>query len=327
MPALRPHPAETETVAWLVRYHLLMSATAFKRDLSDFKTILDFCEVVQSPERLRLLLLLTVVDIRAVGPGVWNSWKRQLLSDLYDASEEVLRLGHKQRGRTERIVTKQADLGAALAWEPARFEALRRRLPDSYWIAEPVDVLLGNARTVDQAGDQQLSITARADAERGGNAGDGLCRRSSPACSTASQAPSTWRAGNIIDARIHTTKDGMALDNLLVQDPLGRPFDDASQLGRIESAITESLAGRARLVERLSAKPAPRRRAEAFDISPNVLIDNRASNRFTVVEVNARDRPALLNSLAYALFDERVTIHSAHVADLWRARGGHILHH
>ena len=91
--------AETETVAWLVRYHLLMSATAFKRDLSDFKTILDFAEMVQSPERLRLLLALTVVDIRAVGPGVWNGWKRQLLTDLYEAAEEVLRLGHKQKGR------------------------------------------------------------------------------------------------------------------------------------------------------------------------------------------------------------------------------------
>ncbi|WP_339445028.1 HD domain-containing protein, partial [Pseudomonas hunanensis] len=109
-PRLGLSPAETETVAWLVRYHLLMSATAFKRDLSDFKTILDFAEAVQSPERLRLLLLLTVVDIRAVGPGVWNGWKRQLLSDLYESAEEVLRLGHKQKGRGERIAAKQEAL-------------------------------------------------------------------------------------------------------------------------------------------------------------------------------------------------------------------------
>ncbi len=103
------NPAETETVAWLVRWHLLMSATAFKRDLSDFKTILDFCEIVQSPERLRLLLTLTVVDIRAVGPGVWNGWKRQLLSDLYESAEEVLRLGHKQKGRSERYCRQAGD--------------------------------------------------------------------------------------------------------------------------------------------------------------------------------------------------------------------------
>ena len=119
-------PAETETVAWLVRWHLLMSATAFKRDLSDFKTILDFAQAVQSPQRLMMLMVLTVVDIRAVGPGVWNGWKRQLIGDLFEGAEEVLRLGHKQRGRSERIVAKQADLGPR-----ARLgrRAVRRRRP------------------------------------------------------------------------------------------------------------------------------------------------------------------------------------------------------
>ncbi len=159
--------AETETVAWLVRWHLLMSATAFKRDLSDFKTILDFTEQVQSPERLRLLLALTVVDIRAVGPGVWNSWKRQLLSDLYESGEEVLRLGHKQRGRSERIVAKQAALAKALGWTEPDFARLVRKLPEPYWVAEPLDVIERNARLIDDAGDAQLKIAAHAYPERG----------------------------------------------------------------------------------------------------------------------------------------------------------------
>jgi [protein-PII] uridylyltransferase len=132
--------AETETVAWLVRNHLIMSATAFKRDLSDFKTMLDFAEGVQSVERLRLLLALTVVDIRAVGPGVWNSWKRQLLSDLFDGAEEVLRLGHKQKGRKERVTAKQEALAAELGWSAKSFAVLIKRLPESYWIAEPDDI-------------------------------------------------------------------------------------------------------------------------------------------------------------------------------------------
>src|SRR3546814_8052882 len=121
-PRLGLTPAETETVSWLVRHHLLMSATAFKRDLADYKTILDFVDVVQSLERLRLLLCLTVVDIRAVGPGVWNSWKRQLLGDLYEAAEEVLRLGHKQKGRSERVTTKQQTLRQAMGLSEADFD-------------------------------------------------------------------------------------------------------------------------------------------------------------------------------------------------------------
>ena len=305
--------AETETVAWLVRWHLLMSATAFKRDLSDYKTIMDFAESVQSPERLRLLLALTVVDIRAVGPGVWNGWKRQLLGDLYEAAEEVLRLGHKEKGRSEKIAAKQEMLAAALDWDAARFEAYRKRLPESYWIAEPDDILVRNAHHIAEAGDKPLSVSAQVYSARGAtlitvNAADhaGLFYRLAGAIHLA--------GASIIDARIHTTRDGMALDNFLVQDPLGRPFDDDGRLKRLAHGIEDALANRARLDDRLAARPLSRMRADAFTVQPNVIIDNKASNRYTVIEVNARDRPALLNALAYALFQSKVTISSAHIA-------------
>ena len=305
--------AETETAAWLVRHHLLMSAFAFKRDLSDYKTISDFAALVQSPERLRLLLALTVVDIRAVGPGVWNGWKRQLLGDLYDAAEEVLRLGHKQSGRSERIAAKQADLATTLGWRDADFAAYARRLPDSYWIAEPDDVLIANARAVAAAGDTPLTVSAQVYPARGATLVSvytadhpGLFYRLSGAIHLA--------GASIIDARVHTARDGMALDNFLVQDPFGQMFDDAARLTRLERAIGDALTSRSRLTERLAARPLARPRADAFAIAPNVLVDNRASNRYTVIEVNARDRPGLLHALAHALFDSKLTIRSAHVA-------------
>ena len=106
----------------------------------------------------------------------------------------------------------------------------------------------------------------------------------------------------------------MALDNFLVQDPFGRMFDEVDRLKRLERAIEDALANRSRLAERLAARPLARPRADAFAIEANVLIDNKASNRYTVIEVNARDRPALLHSLAFALFESRVTIRSAHIA-------------
>jgi [protein-PII] uridylyltransferase len=305
--------AETETVSWLVRHHLLMSATAFKRDLADFKTIIDFAGAVQSPERLRLLLVLTVVDIRAVGPGVWNGWKRQLLSELYDAAEEVLRLGHKQRGREARIAAKKEAAAARMGLSDAAFAALARRLPESYWIAEPVEVIAANLSHMQAHETAPLAIAAAPDADRGATlvmvlAADhpGLFYRIAGGIHLA--------GGNIIDARIHTTRDGMALDNFLVQDPLGRPFADAGQIARLTRAIEDALANRHKLLPKLTARPLPRTRAESFAIAPNVLVDNKASNRFTVIEVNAQDRPALLNQLAYALFQSKVTVHSAHVA-------------
>jgi [protein-PII] uridylyltransferase len=314
-PRLGLSPAETETVAWLVRFHLLMSSTAFKRDLADFKTILDFAEAVASPERLRLLLVLTVVDIRAVGPNVWNNWKGQLLRDLYDHAEEVLRLGHKQTGRQERIAAKQADLARALEWPAAEFTAYARRMTDAYWIAEAPDVLFRNAVLVERAdaGHAPLSIGLDVDRAMGTTlvtvyAGDhpGLFYRIAGAISLG--------GANILDARIHTTRDGRALDNFVVADPLGRPFAEAQQLARLKQMIEDVLTGRVRLAERLAARPLARRRAEAFRVEPNVLVDNKASNRYTVVEVNALDRPALLWSLTHALFSARLAIRSAHIA-------------
>jgi [protein-PII] uridylyltransferase len=305
--------AETETVAWLVRHHLLMSATAFKRDLADFKTILDFANIVQSPERLRLLLVLTVVDIRAVGPGVWNSWKRQLLSDLFEATEEVLRLGHKQRGRDDRITAKKQELAERLKLSEIAFTKLAKRFAGPYWIAEPADIIERNARALLAYDGSGLAIDACFYPERGATlitvlAADhpGLFYRIAGAIHLA--------GGNIIDARVHTSTDGLAVDNFLVQDPLGRPFQEAAQIERLRRAIGEALVNKTKLMTQLGAKPAARRRADAFRIAPSVFIDNIASNRFTVIEVNAADRPALLNNLAQALFESKVTLHSAHIA-------------
>ena len=312
-PRLGLEPYETELVAWLVRHHLLMSAMAFKRDLSDFKTIQDFVSQVKSIERLRLLTVLTVVDIRAVGPGVWNSWKRQLLTDLFQAAEEMLLLGHKQRGRKERIAEKKAALSEALDIPKTQFSKLARRLTDPYWIAEPDDIIAHNARLMLRAGDDSLAISADAYPERGATlvtiyAADhpGLFYRIAGGIHVA--------GGNIIDARIHTTRDGMALDNFLVQDQHSQPFAEDTQLTRLKRAVEDALANRSKLTTKLEARPLSHSRAGAFNIVPNATVDNDASNRFTVVEVTAQDRPALLNELAYALFESKVTVHSAHIA-------------
>jgi len=304
---------ETELVAWLVRQHLLMSATAFKRDLADWKTISDFVAVVASLERLRLLMLLTVVDIRAVGPGVWNSWKRQLLTELYNAAEERLRLGHAERGRAERVAAKQKAVAERLGEQASLVTRYGKQFGDAYWIAEPEDVIAMNLAQLADAKGSPLTVTTTYDAERGATlvmvlAADhpGLFYRIAGGIHLA--------GGNIIDARIHTARNGMAVDNFLVQDPLGRPFSDPGQLERLKTTIGDALANRVKLVPQLAARPLARPRQDAFDVRPRVDFDNGASNRFTVIEVSARDRPALLNRLARAMFEARLIVHSAHIA-------------
>ncbi|MCA1660886.1 MAG: [protein-PII] uridylyltransferase [Novosphingobium sp.] len=312
-PRLGLSEAETELVAWLVRHHLLMSATAFKRDLADYKTIADFVAQVQSVERLRQLLVLTVVDIRAVGPGVWNSWKRQLLGDLYLAAEELLRLGHKAHGRAERVAAKKRAVGERLAERANLVGTAGSHLGDAYWIAEPEDIIALNLVQMDRALGHPLTVEAEYYPARGSTlvtvlAADhpGLFYRIAGGIHLA--------GGNIIDARIHTARNGMAVDNFLVQDPLGRPFNEGQQIERLKRSIGDALANRVKLVPQLAARPLARPRAEAFEVRPIVLFDNKASNRFTVIEVGARDRPALLNRLARALFEAKLIVHSAHIA-------------
>ena len=315
-PRLGLSDAETETVAWLVRWHLLMSATAFKRDLADPQTIADFVGRVKSLERLRLLLMLTVVDIRAVGPGVWNSWKRQLLRTLFDAAEEVLRLGHKQKGRRERVLAIQQDLGERLGWDESRFARLAWRLPDSYWLAEPADVLERNARLIDASdkAPKTAKPVATAIVEERGATLVTIYAKDEPGLFWRLTGAISLAGGNIIDARIHTSLDGMALDNFLVQDGNGGPFADRHQLKRLEGAVLAALEGEEPSAQRLEAKALPLVRAEAFSIQPAVFIENQASSRYTVVEINARDRAALLSGLARALYESKAAVHSAHIA-------------
>ena len=309
-------PAETQTVAWLVRNHLLMSATAFKRDLTDPKAIDDFAAAVQSPERLRLLLMLTVVDIRAVGPGTWNEWKRQLLRTLYDAAEERLRLGHKQRGRSEQVAWRQAELAKALGWTGAAARAHARRLPDSYWLAEPPAWQIANARQIAAAesriGELQPSVVA-GDEEGSGATRISIFAPDRPGLFYRIAAALAGAGASIIDARIHTSRDGMAIDNLLVQDAQRRAYTDRKLRARLVKAVELALA-----VAELPSPPPPSpplaRRRAAFAVAPSVVIAERASTRTTVVEVNARDQSGLLARLALAIHRLGHQIHSAHIA-------------
>jgi [protein-PII] uridylyltransferase len=307
--------AETETVAWLVRFHLLLSNTAFRRDLTDPKTVEDFVAKVQSPERLRLLLILTVVDIRAVGPTTWNDWKRQLLRSLFDTAEERLRLGHKQRGRAEQVTARQQELTDALPWKASAAKAHARRLPDSYWLAEPQDWQLANALQVAAAathfGDPEPSVTAQPDSASGTTrisvfAPDrpGLFYRIAAALSGA--------GASIVDARIHTTRDGMALDNLLVTDGRGKAYDDPRLRKRLAYAVDKALRADAEPALPETGKLPVRERA--FAVAPRVLVSDKASSRTTVVEVNARDRPGLLARLAHVIHAAGHQLHSAHIA-------------
>jgi [protein-PII] uridylyltransferase len=238
-----------------------------------------------------------------------------LLRTLFEAAEERLRLGHKQHGRAELVQARQNEFAAALGWKASAMRAHARRLSDSYWLAEPLAWQVANAKQVAQAesriGDAKPSVAAEDDADTGATRisvftpdREGLFYR---ICAGLAAG-----GANIIDARIHTTRDGMALDNLLVLDARGQRYSDRRLRSRLIRSVEQALTGRD--PPPLPAPHGAQPRSDAFRLAPSVVVADRASTRTTVVEVNALDRPALLAGLAAAIHDLGHQIHSAHIA-------------
>ena len=316
-PRLGLTEAETESVAWLVRHHLAMSNTAFKRDLGDPKTIEDFASLVQSPERLRLLLVLTVADIRAVGPNVWTAWKAALLRELYWRTEERLSGGVAADTLKARVKDVKATLGERLAhWKRKELTALLRRGTEEYWLSADIDTLVWDAELMRsaEAEGQDLAIAHRLDTYRQATevtvytADDhGLFARLSGAFAVA--------GASIGGARIATLKNGKALDSFYIEDAVGGLFDGPQKLDRLEAALRAGIAGKLKPLQELARRkmhyPS---RYQVFKVPPRVLIDNGASRNYTVVEVNGRDRPGLLYELTLALSQLKLAIHRARVA-------------
>ena len=309
--------AETETVAWLVLHHLAMSHTAFQRDIDDPQTIQDFAELVQSPERLRLLLVLTVADIRAVGPNVWNAWKASLLRELYWRTEEVLTGGLTTQKRDQRVTNAKENLAAALTgWSSKDIKAHLRRGHPAYWMAFDAETLQRHGELVREAEAQRraLTVDTRVDIYRDATevtvyTADvpGLFSRIAGALAVA--------GATIEAARIFTLTNGMALDSFYIHDAAGGPFQQSAKLARLSAAIEKALSGKLNILEELAKRRSQiPSRLRVFKVSPRVLIDNNASRDHTVIEVNGRDRPGLLYQVTLALTKMRLTIKSARIA-------------
>jgi [protein-PII] uridylyltransferase len=308
---------ETETVSWLVLHHLLLSTIAFKRDIDDPKTILDLADTVQSPERLRLLMVMTVADMRAVSPKVWNGWKATLLRELYTRVAEVLEGGLATPERDVRVQRAKDAVAAMLSdWPVADIEAFTALGYAGYWLSFDPETHARHARLVRDAEQRKAPLTvatqplpARAVTEVTVYCADhaGLFSKISGALSVA--------GASIVDARIHTMTNGMALDTFWIQDAAGGTFDAPHRLARLSVLIEQSLSGRLRLKSEIqkASKALLGRRLQVMHVPPRVVIDNRASNTFTVVEVNGRDRPGLLHDVTAAISGEGMQIASAHV--------------
>jgi [protein-PII] uridylyltransferase len=314
-PRLGFTPAETETCAWLVEQHLVMSSVAQSRDLSDRMTIHNFAGVVQSVERAKLLTILTTADIKGVGPGVWNGWKAQLIRTLYYETEPVLTGGFSEVNRAKRVAVAQAELKAELAWPPERLDAYVARHYPAYWLKVDLPTKLAHARFLRTVEDEHKSLATSI----GLDAAHGVTELTvfapdhpwllsiiAGACATA--------GANIVDAQIFTTTDGHALDTIAISREFERDEDEERRAGRVADTIEKALRGSIRLPEMVAKRLPSKGRYKAFAIEPEVMINNQWSDRYTMLEVTGLDRPGLLFELTTTLSKLNLNIASAHVA-------------
>jgi [protein-PII] uridylyltransferase len=315
-PRLGFSPADTETVAWLIENHLVMSTVAQSRDLSDRKTIENFAAVVQSLEQLKLLTILTTADIRAVGPGVWNGWKSQLIRTLYYETEPTLTGGFSEVNRVQRVAIAQAELREALKdWPAAALDSYIARLYPAYWLKVDLAHKTQHARFVRAAeeADKRLATTVAFDAGRGVTELT-VFVPDHPWLLSIIAGACAMTGANIVDAQIFTTTDGLALDTISVSREFERDDDEERRAARIAQSIEKALRGDLRLPEVMTKRAPPKGRIKAFALEPTVTINNAWSHRYTMVEVTGLDRTGLLFEMTATLSKLNLNIASAHVA-------------
>jgi [protein-PII] uridylyltransferase len=309
---------EMDTAAWLVKEHLLFAMTAFKRNLDDPLTIEHFADKVQSLQRLRLLVVLTVADIRAVGPTIWNSWKGTLLRDLYykaerelgESEDSPLLSTHLQYRLREELAGLSPQTPAEILEqyleeaEPGFLEAYSADL-HALFLPQWHKVTTGELPVaIHFNSNEQKSITEIT-----------VVAPDHKGLFASIAGVIAVTGATILHARITTRKDGIVIDRFGIQDMEGKAFSERRRQDRIAERLRQVLVGTLALQSELddAEKRYPAVPA-SFKNDPVVFIDNRASARFSVIEMQCLDRRGLLYEIAHCLTQLGVNIASAHIS-------------
>ncbi len=312
-PRLGLSKTESATVEWLVRYHLLMSDMAQKRDIADPRTVRDFAKAVQTKERLDLLTVLTVCDIRGVGPGTWNNWKAALLRALYRQTHRALEDGMEALTRENRGTEARKSLRKALdGWNNSELRVETGRHYDPYWQGLHVTAHVVFANLLRQIKDDEIAIDIHPDVDRDATRAC-FALQDHPGIFSRLTGALALAGANIVDARTFTTKDGFATAAFWIQDSDGHPYED-NRIPRLRETIRKTLMGEVVARDAMKPKDKLKKREKAFRVPTHITFDNDGSEIFTIIEVDTRDRPGLLYDLARTLAGLNIYIASAIIA-------------
>jgi [protein-PII] uridylyltransferase len=305
-------PDDADKVAFLVASHVTMSHTAQRRDIDDPKTVAALADVCRTPERLRMLYLLTFADMRAVGPGVMTGWQAQILGELFRRS-----LARLTGGVAE---PPTRDAVAVRVWEAMHREGARRTvsehlamLSDRYLATTSPQRIAAHLRLVERLEEDVIAteLFHHPDLDSSELV---IATRDVPGLFSLIAGTLAAHGINILSAQIHTRADGTAIDTFQVNDPHGEPVTEEARWGRTLDALRRVMRDEetvdALLTRRKVGRPGP----ETVPGPPKVSVDNRLSDTHTVVEVKCPDRVGLLYAITRTLSEQGLDIGSARIA-------------
>ena len=313
---------DSQLVAWLVKHHLLMSMTAQKKDVSDPDIIREFAEKVGDQLHLDYLYTLTVADICATNPNLWNGWRSSLLRQLYTEARRALRRGLENRVAKQDWIDETKERARKIMMsrqvvELREVEELWEQMGEDYFLRESAGDIARHTEAILQHNDEDgpLVLIGKTD-ERiyEGATQVFVYAPDAPFLFAVTAAIMSQLNLTIADAKVITSSTDFSLDTYIVMEEDGSTINDPHRLAQLKSKLEETLSNPEKFPE-IVHKRTPRA-LKHFNVPTNVTISNDISHQKTMVEVNALDRPGLLAEIGRIFMDKQVLLTSARISTL-----------
>jgi len=309
---------DIKLITWLVRHHLLMSMTAQRKDISDPDVIHTFALQVGSIEYLNYLYLLTVADIRATNPSLWNGWKDALLKDLYVSTHKALHRGlHNPVARSERITENQKEAQIELhklGLSEATIAHSWQHLSDDYFLRYSADEIAWHTVAIAASHEQELPLVLLRPQTQRGSAEMFVYTHNQTQLFSICTATLDQLGLTILDARILTTHDQYVLNSFQVLEQSGEAINDLIREIQICNTLRHALITRELKIAKNIHKQS--RQARHFPIETTITFLDDPTQRHTIVEVVTTDRAGLLSTVGRAFSDLDIQLHDAKITTI-----------
>ncbi|NOT13654.1 MAG: [protein-PII] uridylyltransferase [Methylococcaceae bacterium] len=309
---------DTKLITWLVRHHLIMSMTAQRKDISDPEVIHEFAQKVGSVEYLSHLYLLTVADIRATSPELWNSWKDALLKELYTATHSALRRGLQNpvalKDRLLENKKEAKDELIKLGISEAVIDASLQHASDDYFLRYSADEIAWHTIAVASCKEESLPLVLLRPQTQRGSAEVFVYTKNEGPIFSLSTATLDQLGLTVLDARIMTTTDNYVLNSFQVLEQSGQPINELYREIHICKTLRNNLLHQQVKGEKNIHRQS--RQAKHFPIPTRIKFHVDPLGRHTIIELVTTDHAGLLSKIGRAFLQQKINLHSAKITTI-----------